>query len=124
MGVPEEMENVPKTMQYDSELNGGAIRTIEIAVQFRNVLNGVPSNLEKKIEVGQTKLHSLRWCTARAICLQSFNSFLNCSSNHLICCKRFLKSKTEKLKSFRLKSSFLGNRFSELKRLCVGVIPD
>ena len=48
MDVPEEVENVPKTMQYDSELNGGAIRTIEIAVQFRNVLNGVPSNLEKK----------------------------------------------------------------------------
>ena len=47
MGLPEEVENVPKTMQYDSELNGGAIRTIEIAVQFGNVLNGVPSNLEK-----------------------------------------------------------------------------
>ena len=47
MGVPEETENVPNSMQYDSELNGGAIRIIEIAVQFRNVLNGVPSNLEK-----------------------------------------------------------------------------
>ena len=57
MGLPEEVENVPKTMQYDPELNGGAIRTIEIAVQFRNVLNGVPSNLEQKCII-QLKKHN------------------------------------------------------------------
>ena len=40
MSVPDEVENVPKTVQYDSELNGSAIRTIEIALQFGKVLNG------------------------------------------------------------------------------------
>ena len=74
----------------------------------------------KKIEVCQKNCT----CCACTICLKSFNSFPNCSTSHLIWCKRFLKSQMKKLKIFRLESPFLGNRFSELKRLCVGTIPD
>ena len=122
---------------------GRAIRTIEITVQFRNVLKWYrwalteslvkvvrhpfdyihiewSQTTRKKIEVCQKNCT----CCACTICLKSFNSFPNCSTSHLIWCKRFLKSQMKKLKIFRLESPFLGNRFSELKRLCVGIIPD
>ena len=79
----------------------------------------VPSNWEK-IKVGQKKLHSLNSCNLFEV-IQFIPKLLLKPFNMMYEISKVANGKVE---NFMLESSFLGSRFSEFKRLCVGIIPD